>query len=282
MNRMWVKSLFISLYLTVAFVALAGAAVQVWLSGSLAYAGLGLTALPVCIFMGWLFVGGVSRTSANLPAVVVPTVLAGALTGYLGLAESQPLAVVVSALLVVGALLYVFWYSRFSERQQSPLQLGQVLPEFNLRYTDGSEFKSSDGVGKPGLFIFYRGNWCPLCMAQIKEVAAQYQELEKRGVQTYLISSQSDKNSADLAARFEVKFNFMVDVDNQAAKTLKIDAVGGTPAGLQGLGYDSDTAMPTVVMTNAEGKVIFLDLTDNYRVRPEPQTFLAALDAAAA
>ena len=115
-------------------------------------------------------------------------------------------------------------------------------------------------------------------MAQIKEVAAQYQQLEQRGVKTYLISSQSHANSEDLAKRFAVSFNFMVDVDNAAAKALKIDAVGGTPAGLQGLGYDSDTVMPTVLMTDAEGKIIFLDQTDNYRVRPEPETFLQILD----
>jgi len=31
-------------------------------------------------------------------------------------------------------------------------------------------------------------------------------------------------------------------------------------------------------MTNAQGKIIFADLTDNYRVRPEPATFLKVLD----
>jgi len=48
--------------------------------------------------------------------------------------------------------------------------------------------------------------------------------------------------------------------------------------GLQALGYDSDTVMPTVVMTNSAGKIIFADLTDNYRVRPEPEDFLRVFD----
>ena len=37
---------------------------------------------------------------------------------------------------------------------------------------------------------------------------------------------------------------------------------------------DSDTVMPTVIMTDASGTIIFADLTDNYRVRPEPDVFL--------
>jgi hypothetical protein len=37
--------------------------------------------------------------------------------------------------------------------------------------------------------------------------------------------------------------------------------------------------MPTVVMTNDKGEIIFADLTDNYRVRPEPKDFLKVFDA---
>lgn len=62
------------------------------------------------------------------------------------------------------------------------------------------------------------------------------------------------------------------------ARQLGIEAVGGTPAGLQVLGYDSDTAMPTVIMTDEHHTVIFCDQTDNYRVRPEPDVFLQAYD----
>jgi hypothetical protein len=35
--------------------------------------------------------------------------------------------------------------------------------------------------------------------------------------------------------------------------------------------------MPTVVVTNASGTIVFSDQTDNYRVRPEPDVFLAIL-----
>jgi hypothetical protein len=39
--------------------------------------------------------------------------------------------------------------------------------------------------------------------------------------------------------------------------------------------------LSTVVISDPDGTIIFADLTDNYRVRPEPSTFLAALDAEA-
>jgi hypothetical protein len=37
---------------------------------------------------------------------------------------------------------------------------------------------------------------------------------------------------------------------------------------------------PTAIVTDAEGRILLADQTDNYRVRPEPFTFLAALDRA--
>ena len=118
-------------------------------------------------------------------------------------------------------------------------------------------------------------------MAQIKEIAEQYQELEKRGVQTVLISPQSHKNTASLARKFQVGFHFLVDKENQVAKQFMIEGKNGLPMGFQILGYDSDTVLPTVIITDKKGEIVFADLTDNYRVRPEPSTFFSIIDTIA-
>jgi hypothetical protein len=43
------------------------------------------------------------------------------------------------------------------------------------------------------------------------------------------------------------------------------------------VGYEDDTVLPTLVVTDAEGRVVFADETDNYRVRPIPDTVIGAL-----
>jgi len=43
------------------------------------------------------------------------------------------------------------------------------------------------------------------------------------------------------------------------------------------MGYDTEAPMPTVIITDANGRVHWADETDNYRVRPEPETFLKVL-----
>ncbi len=115
-------------------------------------------------------------------------------------------------------------------------------------------------------------------MAQIKEIVSQYKELEDRGVNMILISPQPQKFSKSLAKKYGVNFKFLTDINNVVAKQLGIFAENGTPAGFQLMGYDSDTILPTVIITNANGKIIFVDLTDNYQVRPEPETFLRVID----
>jgi peroxiredoxin len=115
-------------------------------------------------------------------------------------------------------------------------------------------------------------------MAQIREISAQYQELERRGVAVLLVSPQPVSHSVALAKKMKVNFQFLTDENNAMARQLKIDQEHGVPLGFEVLGYKSETVLPTVIITDEQGKILFLDQTDNYRVRPEPETFLEVLD----
>ncbi len=113
--------------------------------------------------------------------------------------------------------------------------------------------------------------------AQIKELAGRYREIEALGVRTALISPQPHENTAALARTHNVNFEFYTDTDNVAARALGIDHHGGLPLGMQAMGYDSDTVLPTVIITDVRGWVIWAHETDNYRVRPEPDVYLEVL-----
>jgi peroxiredoxin len=280
---MFVKSLFIGGYPIVALglfgLPFVGQAPPAWLISLVVIA-----ALPFPLFLGNLFLYRTARTSANLNFLYFIPLL-GLLFSALGIVISRVevsqyfLSTVAIMTALAGNLLYVFWYSRFGREQNALLEVGKALPEFSLKDASGNVITSQEIGAQASLIMFYRGNWCPLCMAQIKEVAGQYQELESRGIKIYMVSPQSEGHTKDLAKRFGVDMNFLIDEDSKAASKLQIIAENGLPMGLQALGYDSDTVMPTVIMTNEKGKIIFADLTDNYRVRPEPEDFLKVFDA---
>jgi peroxiredoxin len=279
MNR--AKSIFISVasmvwtYFTYIFVS------DIIINGY-SLSGLGLffiSLLPLGFFIILLTLRPVARTSRSLNVftglIFVGLVLVST-EFYQGNAPISYLIVGVSSLVLW--LLYVYWYSILPSLP-SDIRVGNFLPELTFTNNNNEEVSSTDFEGKKVLFMFYRGNWCPLCMAQIRELSAQYQELERRGVEVLLISPQPASHSVALAKKMQVNFKFLTDVNNAMARQLKIDQDYGVPLGFEILGYKSETVLPTVIITDEQGKILFLDQTDNYRVRPEPETFLNVLDA---
>jgi peroxiredoxin len=217
------------------------------------------------------------RTARTSPVLPVHLTLGG-LASVLALTEaarggSWVPAVYAVGLGVLGQLLYVFWYSRLGRPMSKLLQIGVSLPSFHVHDETGARIASASLLGTPVVWLFYRGNWCPLCMAQIKEVAACYRDLEARGAVVALVSPQSQEHTRALAARFEAPMRFFVDPGRAAARVLGIEHEKGVPTGMEVLGYESDTVFPTVIITDATGVIVFCDQTDNYRVRPEPELF---------
>lgn len=220
-----------------------------------------------------------ARTSPDLSWLLLTTAVGTALALYAALKGGPRLPLAYAGLIGLGGYLaYVYWYSRFRDRDRARIEVGQPLPSFTLHDVDGGLVDSSAFVGRVSLLLFYRGNWCPLCMAQIREVADRYRELERRGVDVVLISPQPPTHTRELAQRFAVPMRFLIDTGGGAARALGIDAPGGLPLGLQAMGYASDSVLPTVILLDREGRVAWVDLTDNYRVRPEPDAFIEIID----
>ncbi len=275
------KALYISSYITFLMVASGYSIWQMIVGPTLAWLGALLTILPAALFFARAYViGDVARTTARMPGLVAVAAIGLLISGasYVATSGATPAAPIVAAAGLITLLTYSYWYSSLPRPPNTILRVGQSLPAFDLETEAGDVVQSSVFLGKPLLMLFYRGNWCPLCMAQIREVAAQYRELHERGVEVALVSPQPHRHTRRLAAKFEVPFRFLVDPGNRAAKRLGIFAKDGLPFGLQALGYASDTVWPTVVITNARGEILFADLTDNYRVRPEPSTFVEVLN----
>jgi len=245
----------------------------------LSWLGLALTAFAPLVFFIKAFIAKSARTPRH---PVEYSILSGAglaLTMVMSYryGDAAGMLHIWAFITLLAWLVYLRWYSAFKGRDAQPLTVGSALPDFQLETLDSQTVSSASFKTGAHLLVFYRGNWCPFCTAQIAELAAAYRRLEALGVTVVLISSQSIKKNQQLAAQFEVPMVFLRDRDNEAAKKLGIFQKWGTPLGMQMLGYGSDTVLPTVILTNAQGDIVSTDQTDNYRVRPAPEVFEALL-----
>lgn len=270
------KSIFLSLFLTASIGAIAVSIHRALAEGlGSPWIGTALASGGFVLFIALAYLRPRPRTSRNLYWVLACG-LAGTALALVLEASPGPATATAALLGIVGNWLYVFWYSRF-DAPGDGLREDAPLPALHF-IENGREVRSQDLTSRPALWIFYRGNWCPLCVAQVREVAAQYAELSRRGVDVFLVSPQSQASTEALSRRFDAPMRFLVDLDNRAAATLGIVVRGGLPAGFQALGFDSDVPRPTVFITAAGGQVLWRDVAENYRVRPEPAAIFHVLD----
>lgn len=264
-----------------ALVALVGALTAG--SGSLAWWSAVLANLPLPLFWSYLKFAKVTRTSENLPLLLLVSAAGSVVTLWETLvardAGWQPSALAVAGTALL--LLYVFWYSRFGRVPNSRLVVGNKLPGFMLTDLEDRQLSSEEFLGKPTINLFYRGNWCPFCVAQLLEIAGRGRELEAMGIQLNLISSQPIERTRELATTIDVPLRFFRDPDAAAAETLGIAERNAAPPG-KAADYPEKNALPTVVVTNASGTILFSDQTDIYRVRPEPDIYISILRRAGA
>lgn len=235
-------------------------------TGAVYFAGIYLIATP--------------RTSKNMWSTWFPLLLGTILTLYGTFYNSNNtiyLPFILNLLMLGSWFLYTYWATDFSDRDKTILQVGKKIPLVSFKNLDGSNVSIQTFFGAPAIFLFYRGNWCPFCMAQIKELAKEYQKIKDQGAALVFVSPQSPKHTKGLAKKFDIPAHFLIDENLEAAKTLQLFHQKGTPTGLEALGYDSDNVLPTLVVLDKEGIIRFADLTDNYRLRPEPSAYLKLL-----
>ena len=276
------RPIFIGLYPVVLFAVTFYAALMLYekAASSLAWWGVFLTTAPFLVLLLRVSIfKDLARTSRRLP-VIQGLAVVGFFLAFFSVLVMGDFDLVALTLAAAGLALFViynFWYSELKPRQSTALQKGVRLPGFTLEDTVGETVSAEDLSAGPTFLLFYRGNWCPVCMAQVSEIVGHYKELEDLGVTVALISPQPAHKTAKLAAKHGLGITFLVDQGNQAAKALGIEVKKGLPIGLSLYGYGEDTVMPTTILVGIEGQILHAEISQNYRVRPHPQRLIGIL-----
>lgn len=280
------KSIYIVIFPLLALVALIDSIGFMYYSGvTIQHLAHFSTAICIVFYFTKVFVKPVPRADSVLQTYTF-IIFLGCLLSLLAitLQEDEPIRIVCvtyNLLLTIGWIVFLLWYSFFqgrNVRNNAILKKGSLLPQLTFEDISRNVVTSKQFAGTPSIFVFYRGNWCPFCIAQIKEMVSHQKELVKRNINTIFISSQPKRFSESLMKKYPLDFQFLVDVDGKTAKELDIFDAHGLPFGLQLFGFGSHTILPTIIITDAEERIIYTNQAENYRERPEPTTLLKVID----
>ena len=73
-------------------------------------------------------------------------------------------------------------------------KINQSIPEFKAEAFHNGEFKtitSEDVKGKWSIFLFYPADFTFVCPTELEDMANQYEELQKLGVEVYAVSTDT-------------------------------------------------------------------------------------------
>src|SRR3954465_12209317 len=101
----------------------------------------------------------------------------------------------------------------------SALKQGDKAPNFELPDGHGRNFILADRLARgPVVLVFYRGRWCPYCIAQLEELEKARPEFEKLGAILVAISPQKPQHTGFMVEQHHLRFAVLSDSENNVAK----------------------------------------------------------------
>ncbi len=95
-------------------------------------------------------------------------------------------------------------------------------------------------------------------------------EFKKRGVRIVAISVDSPDTNREHADKQGYTHTFLSDEKHEVIRQYDILHAGGGPTG--------DIARPAEFLIDSTGTVRWVNLTENYRIRPKPEDILKVVD----
>lgn len=190
------------------------------------------------------------------------------------------------AALVIGAA----WFPltrrelRIRGSEKLNLQPGDPLPSMALVTTDGVTVTDRDLVASaPTLLVLYRGWWCPSHRSQLDELVDVHQRLSRAGLTVYAASVDSPSESSAIQQHVGDTITILCNVPTSLLDEIGVRDSKGAPW------YDrlifgakeQEIAMPSAVVVDSAGTVVYSYRATRVDDRPDPDRILSHLEATA-
>jgi peroxiredoxin len=159
-----------------------------------------------------------TRISSDMPSETVPIDAIAALTNE---SLQEDLAAIRSQRLTgAAAAAYEEVLLRFDQGEmlENAIKPGDPMPPFLLPNTAGQLVDSATLLSRGPLIVtFYRGGWCPYCMATLEALERLRASFECLGASLVALSPDTGGRGAQIRRRHNLQFEILTDVDSTVA-----------------------------------------------------------------
>jgi peroxiredoxin len=169
--------------------------------------------------------------------------------------------------------------------EKQALKIGDKVPDVEVNFHGTVRKLSQIYAVTPVVLKFYRGGWCPYCMAELKHYDSLNDEFKKAGAQIIAFSPDTEQMSGKTQSTNHLDFDVLSDANHAIARKFglvyKVDQKVVDSLKKSGIDLSvyqgtstHELAIPGTFVIGKDGRIIFSYVDADYRVRAEPSEVL--------
>ncbi|WP_159023107.1 peroxiredoxin [Formosa sp. L2A11] len=165
------------------------------------------------------------------------------------------------------------------------LIVGEQAPDFTLPNAFGHLISLSDCLKSgPVILKFYRGEWCPICNLDLREIQKHISEFNKFSTKVIAISPQKPDDALSITQKNELDFEVLSDSNQDVIKTYNLQFDPGEDyhkrRDLSLLNGDGSITLPVpaTFIIDKNFTIIAAHVEANYTERMSPEEILKVLE----
>jgi peroxiredoxin len=174
-----------------------------------------------------------------------------------------------------------------AQERPEGLFINSKAPDFSAKDQNGKTVSLRDLRKKgPVVLVFYRGNWCPYCNKELKNLQDSLQLLQDKKVTVVAVSPEAAEGIGETVKKTGATFPVIYDAEAKLAKAYQVAytvderMVKRLQASQIDLAKINNTKeapvlpVPAVYIINRDGSITYRYFNENYRERPTVSTLL--------
>ena len=170
------------------------------------------------------------------------------------------------------------------------LLVNDLAPNFTGKDQTGKEITLKTELKKGSVvLVFYRGQWCPFCNKQLKQLEDSLSFIKAKGATVLTITPEKAENIEKTISKTKASYSIIHDegldimkkydvafkVDDKTIESYKKYGIDFTEA--NGVSNGANLPVPAVYIINMEGKIVYKYFDANYRKRSTVKEILSYL-----